>query len=102
MDYKKIFWGTFLIIIGTVVLLKHNGIINFHFFQLLYLWPVFLLYLGITMLPLKNNHKLILTLVSLLLVIFMVYFFTNHYPSKKCPFRFHNQIEQQDQDVEDI
>lgn len=86
MDYKKVFWGVFLIVIGILFILKQAGIIYFHIFHILQLWPVLLLYWGISMLPAKNRTKIILTLVSLFLVMGLVYFLSVRHPASRCPF----------------
>lgn len=67
MSIKRVIWGTILIIIGLLFVLKNFGVIDFDWYMVLTTWPLILIVLGITLLPIKNMYKLILSLASLLI-----------------------------------
>ena len=64
MSYKKIFWGIVLITIGILVMLKNLDLIWFSWHSLWALWPVLLILWGISLLPVKDYIKLIISLVA--------------------------------------
>lgn len=64
MSYKKIFWGIVLITIGILVMLKNLDLIWFSWHSLWALWPVLLILWGISVLPVKDYIKLIVSLVA--------------------------------------
>jgi hypothetical protein len=47
MDGDEIFWGLFLIVAGTALLLSRLGIANFHW-MFRNLWPLFLVTIGLS------------------------------------------------------
>jgi len=63
MSYKKIFWGIILITIGVLIMLKNLNLIWFSWHSLWALWPVLLVLWGISVLPVKDYIKLIISLV---------------------------------------
>jgi hypothetical protein len=72
MKYKHLFWGIILIATGMLFILNNLGIIHFSWFSFWRLWPVILLFWGITILPVKDMVKYILlgiVIVSMFLVI---------------------------------
>ena len=72
MKYKHLFWGIILIATGMLFILNNLGIIHFSWFSFWRLWPVILLFWGITILPVKDLVKYILlgiVLISMFLVI---------------------------------
>lgn len=77
MKYKNIFWGIVLIAIGVMFILKNLDIINFNWFMLFQLWPLILVFWGISLIPVKDYVKFILMLLSLSLGIWLV----NYYKS---------------------
>ena len=64
MSYKKIFWGIILITIGILIMLKNLDLIWFSWHSLWALWPVLLILWGISILPVKDYIKLIISLVA--------------------------------------
>lgn len=64
MSYKKIFWGVILITIGILIMLKNLDLIWFSWHSLWALWPVMLILWGISVLPVKDYIKLIISLVT--------------------------------------
>lgn len=63
MSYKKIFWGVILISIGILIMLKNLDLIWFSWHSLWALWPVMLILWGVSVLPVKDYIKLIISLV---------------------------------------
>jgi hypothetical protein len=84
MKYKHLFWGLILIAIGMLFILNNLSIIHFSWFSFWRLWPLILLFWGITILPVKDMVKYILlgvVLVSTFLII-------NHMPEGR-PWYWH-------------
>jgi hypothetical protein len=67
MENKNIFWGVLLVSIGALVLLDNADMIDFSFSALMSLWPLLLVYWGVTMLPIKGLFK---TLIGLAIIVF--------------------------------
>lgn len=65
MSNKKIIWGILLIALGVLFTLKNFGIIFFSWRLFLSLWPLIIVIIGITLLPLKEWLKL---MISILLI----------------------------------
>lgn len=62
---KYIFWGLLFIIMGTLWMLKMTGIISFTYRDILSLWPLILIWIGIGILPFKDIYKIILDVISM-------------------------------------
>lgn len=77
MKYKNIFWGIVLIAIGVMFILKNMDIINFNWVMLFQLWPLLLIFWGISLIPVKDYIKFILMLASLVIGLWLV----NYYKS---------------------
>jgi hypothetical protein len=77
MKYKNIFWGIVLIAIGVMFILKNMDVINFNWVMLFQLWPLLLIFWGISLIPVKDYIKFILMLVSLVIGLWLV----NYYKS---------------------
>jgi len=72
MKYRHLFWGLILIAIGMLFILNNLGVINFSWYSFWRLWPLILLFWGISILPIKDLVKYILlgvVIVSMFLVI---------------------------------
>ena len=69
---KYIFWGVLLIISGVLWLLRTNGTIFFSWWDIISLWPLCLIWVGISCLPGKNGYKIVLDLASFVLAIFLL------------------------------
>ena len=54
MKSEKIMPGIILVIIGALFLLNNYNVINFHWSNILHLWPIFLIVGGVNLL-LANN-----------------------------------------------
>ncbi len=72
MKNKTIFWGVILIIIGILFILKNFNVFIFSWLDILRLWPVLLILIGISLLPIKNTAKLILSVVALVLTVIIL------------------------------
>lgn len=77
MSYKKLFWGILLVVIGTLFILKNLGWIYFDWGTFFHLWPLILILWGISLIPIKDYIKLILSLVAILLTVILVTKFEN-------------------------
>ncbi|MEI8046097.1 MAG: DUF5668 domain-containing protein [Bacteroidota bacterium] len=64
MSYRKIFWGILLVIIGILFILKNTGVFFFTWHSMWHLWPVILILWGISIIPIKDWIKLVLSLVT--------------------------------------
>ncbi len=71
MSYRKFFWGIVLIFIGVLFMLKHAGILFFSWTTLLDLWPLLLIFWGISLLPIKGFVKLFISMAIIVLTLFI-------------------------------
>jgi hypothetical protein len=72
MSYRKIFWGLLLVMIGVLFILKNTGVFFFSWHSIWQLWPVILILWGISLIPVKDWIKLLLSLVTILVTFFAV------------------------------
>jgi hypothetical protein len=72
MSYRKIFWGLLLVIIGVLFILKNTGVLFFSWHTMWHLWPIILILWGISIIPVKDWIKLVLSLVTVLITFFAV------------------------------
>lgn len=72
MKYKNIFWGIVLITIGIMFILKNMDIINFNWVMVFQLWPLLLIFWGISLIPVKDYIKLILSVLALAIGLWLV------------------------------
>jgi len=89
MSYKKLFWGILLVIIGLLFILKNMSVIYFDWWTILKMWPLLLILWGISLLPMKDYVKVILSLVALAVGFLIV----SKYDTRERPFshwRDHN------------
>ena len=66
MNNRSIFWGLFLIVIGILFGLKNFDLVYFHWSNVFRLWPFILVFWGVTLLPLKQNLKIVFTLATVI------------------------------------
>jgi hypothetical protein len=71
MKSKNVFWGIILISIGLMFVLRNFGYIHFGWYSLRQLWPVILVILGISLLPINGVVRVVL---AFLIVAFSVWF----------------------------
>jgi len=72
MKTKNIIWGLVLVLIGVLFILKNIGIIYFSWYSIWKLWPLALVLIGVTILPVKDIFKVILTIIVLLAAVFFL------------------------------
>jgi hypothetical protein len=72
MTYRKVFWGVLLVLIGVLFILRNTGILFFHWRSIWQMWPAILILIGITLLPIKDYLKALLSLVILVAAFFVV------------------------------
>ena len=87
MKYRHLFWGLILIAIGMLFILNNFGVIHFSWYSFWRLWPIILLFWGITILPVRDIFKYILLAV----VIISMFLIINHMPEgRPWYWRFHH------------
>ena len=79
MKYRYLFWGIILISIGLLFILNNLGIISFSWQAIWSLWPLILIFWGISILPIKGTIKVII----LLAVVLGTLLFINRLPDNK-------------------
>jgi len=72
MSYRKIFWGLLLVLIGVLFILKNTGVLFFSWHSMWQLWPVILILWGISIIPVKDWIKLLLSFVTIVVTFFAV------------------------------
>lgn len=72
MSFKNAFWGILLIALGALFLLKNLDIIYFSWWDIWRLWPVVLVFIGISLLPVKGGIKALLSLATIILAAVML------------------------------
>ncbi|MEG1555833.1 MAG: DUF5668 domain-containing protein [Bacteroidales bacterium] len=65
MRYKNLFWGILLITIGILWLLKSVSMVNFSWSDMIRLWPLILVWIGIGLLPFKDHWKILMDMLVL-------------------------------------
>jgi len=83
MRSKNVFWGVVLVSIGILFVLRNTGFIYFNWFSVLKLWPVFLIVLGVSILPVNGIVRIILAFLVIVLSLVFIsntnYYDRNHY-----------------------
>lgn len=82
MSYRKIFWGVLLVIIGILFILKNTGVILFSWHTIWHLWPVLLILWGISLIPIKDWIKLVLSLATVLVTFVTAQQYTKNHPDE--------------------
>ena len=72
MSYRKIFWGLLLVMIGVLFILKNTGVLFFSWHTIWHLWPVILILWGISLIPVKDWIKLLLSLLTVVITFFAI------------------------------
>ncbi len=86
MKQSNLFWGGILVTLGTLFILKNTDVIDFNWYYIFKLWPLLLILLGITLLPIKNFIKTTLTIFLLALTVILLLVNSNPYYR---PFNIH-------------
>jgi len=79
MKTKNIIWGLVLVLIGVLFILKNLDIIYFSWYSIWKLWPLALVLIGITILPVKDIIKVVLTIIVLVAAAFFLISFPNYH-----------------------
>ncbi len=75
MKAKNIIWGLVLVLIGVLFILKNLDIIYFSWHSIWRLWPLILVLVGVTILPVKDAVKVGLTLVVFIIgALFLIFY----------------------------
>ena len=82
MSYRKIFWGVLLVLIGVLFILKNTGVLFFNWHTVWNLWPVLLILWGISVIPIKDWIKAVLSLATVIITFFIVQHYGNNDPWK--------------------
>lgn len=72
MSYRKIFWGVLLVLIGVLFILKNTEVIFFSWHTLWNLWPALLILWGISLIPIKDWIKVVLSIITVIITFFAV------------------------------
>lgn len=72
MKSKGVFWGVILFTIGMLFLLRNLDVICFSWRAFFSLWPIVLVILGISLLPVKEFIRIILAFIVIILTIVFV------------------------------
>jgi len=79
MKAKNIIWGLVLVLIGVLFILKNLDVIYFSWYSIWKLWPMALVLIGVTILPIKDSIKVILTILILIAGAFFLVSFPDHH-----------------------
>jgi len=74
MRSKGVFWGVILVAIGALFVLRNFGVFYFNWYDIRHLWPVILVILGISLLPIKGVVRIVLSFIVVITA--MVYLST--------------------------
>lgn len=81
MKSRNVFWGVILVLTGVLFFLKNFDIIYFSWRDIFHLWPLVLVLIGISILPVKTTVKLILTVIAILFTLLILYFSPGYWRS---------------------
>ncbi len=77
MRYKNIFWGILFLAFGILWLLKTVSLITFSWINMIELWPLIFIWIGIGLLPIKEWIKISLDMIILGIGVFLLLSPTN-------------------------
>lgn len=66
MNFNKALWGILLIVLGLLFVFENLSIIDFHWYNIMQLWPVLLVFWGISLLPVKSGWKALFSFIVLI------------------------------------
>ncbi len=78
MSYRKIFWGVLLVLIGVLFILKNTGVLFFNWHTIWNLWPVILILWGISLIPVKDWIKAVLSIATVIITFCVVQKYGNN------------------------
>lgn len=73
MNTKNVFSGIFFITLGTLWILKSLEFVSFSWLDFLQLWPVIFIFIGISMIPIKDWIKLVIQILMLAFTIGLLF-----------------------------
>lgn len=79
MKHSNLFWGGLFVVLGGLFILKNIGVLYFNWMSIFSLWPMLLVLIGVTMLPIKSGLKTLLTLIVLVITVALIFAKTNHW-----------------------
>ncbi len=80
MNYRKLFWGMILIVLGTLFILRNLGVVWFNWHDIWQFWPVFIIIWGVSLLPIKALYRLLLSFAAIVIGIILVNQYGNRGP----------------------
>lgn len=101
MKSKGVFWGVILFTIGILFLLRNIDVIWFSWRGFLSMWPVILVILGISLLPVKEFIRIILAFVVVILTILFVANNSQFHENDRWPWEYHSFRDWSDQNDQD-
>ncbi len=72
MRSKNVFWGVILVSLGILFVLRNMGVICFGWYSVFNLWPVLLVVLGISLLPIKIVVRIVLAFLVIVLSLIFI------------------------------
>ncbi len=69
---NKIIWGILLIVVGVLWLLKILSVISFSWCDFIHLWPLILVWIGISFLPIHDGFKILLDIIAMAIGVVML------------------------------
>lgn len=79
MKSKNVIWGLVLVLIGVLFILKNLEIIYFSWYSIWKLWPLALVMIGVTILPIKDGFKIALAVIVLVATVIILISFPNYH-----------------------
>ncbi len=58
MKFRNVFWGLSLIIVGSLLVARNLGVVDFDWFNILRLWPLIFILWGLSVLPVREIIKI--------------------------------------------
>jgi len=101
MKSKGVFWGVVLFTIGILFFLRNIDVIWFSWRAFLSMWPVILVILGISLLPLKGFIRIILAFVVIILTIIFVTNNSRFQENDRWPWEFRSYNDWNDRNSQD-
>lgn len=88
MKNSNLFWGGILVALGVLFILNNLNFLDFNWWGIFRLWPMLLVLLGVTLLPIKNSIKIVLTLILLAVTITLLIANTSFFHPKTYHFNW--------------
>jgi hypothetical protein len=89
MKSKNIFWGVLLVGLGVLFILKNLGVIYFSWHDIFRIWPLLLVLIGITILPIKPGYKALFSVIALIVAFLLIFLLPHREYSWESRFPFY-------------